>query len=118
MEPQKSTLALTPAEFERVDLRVGTVISAVPTPKARKPALLLQIDFGTAIGVLRSSAQITDRYQCEELIGTQVIAVVNFPDKQIGSTMSQCLVCGFHAADGSVVLATAEQPVPDGARLC
>lgn len=109
---------LTPKEFQRVDLRIGTVVSAEPTPKARKPALRLEIDFGSAIGVLRSSAQITERYSCETLIGTQVLAVVNFPDKQIGTTMSQCLVCGFHTADGTVVLATAEQPVPNGARLC
>jgi tRNA-binding protein len=110
--------SLTWSEFSRVDLRIGTIVTASEFPAARKPALLLEIDFGAEIGILKSSAQITERYQADELAGVQVIAVVNFPDKQIGPVMSQCLVCGFHAEDGSVVLATAKGFVQNGARLC
>lgn len=107
---------ITWSDFERVDLRVGTVTRAEPFPEARKPALKLWIDFGADIGVLASSAQIADLYAPGALVGTQVIAVVNFPPKQIGPFMSQCLVTGFHTAAG-VVLAVPERDVPNGETL-
>lgn len=103
-------------DFAKVDLRVGRVLSAEPLPKARKPAYVLQVDFG-ALGVKKSSAQITDLYQPAELVGKLVVAVVNFPKKQIGSLMSECLVTGFHDADGHVALCVPEREVPLGARL-
>ncbi len=104
------------SDFERVELRAGTVTRAEPFPEARKPAFKLWIDFGLDIGELASSAQIADLYAADALVGTQVIAVVNFPPKQIGPLMSQCLVTGFHTADG-VVLAVPERAVPNGATL-
>lgn len=104
-------------DFERVELRVGTVVRAEPFPEARNPAYVLRVDFGNPIGVLKSSAQITAHYAPDELVGRQVVAVVNFPPKQIGPLRSQCLVTGFHDDDGAVVLAVPERPVPDGARL-
>jgi tRNA-binding protein len=104
-------------EFERVELRVGTVISAEPFPEARKPAYRLKLDFGTDIGTLKSSAQITDHYTPESLLGKQVLAVVNFPKKQIGPFMSECLVTGFVQKDGSVVLAVPDSDVENGLRL-
>lgn len=105
------------ADFERVELRAGTVVEAERFPEARRPAYRLRIDFGHELGVLKSSAQITALYDPAELVGRQVIAVVNFPPKQIGPMQSQCLVTGFPAEDGTVVLAQPERPVPNGARL-
>jgi tRNA-binding protein len=104
-------------EFEKVELRVGRVLSARPFPEARKPAYILEIDFGEEIGVKKSSAQITDLYTVDELPGTLVVAVVNFPRKQIGPFMSECLVTGFHDEEGRVVLSRPEFDVPLGSRL-
>jgi len=104
-------------EFKRVDLRVGTVVEVLDFPEARKPAYVVHVDFGPEIGVLKSSAQITDLYTKADLEGRQVVAVVNFPPKQIGPMMSECLITGFHRADGEVVLAVPDARVPDGARL-
>ena len=108
---------LTWAEFERVDLRVGTVVSAEPFPQARKPAIKLTIDFGEGIGTRKSSAQITDHYEPADLVGKQIAAVVNFPRKQIGPMMSECLVTGFVQDDGSVILAVPDKPAKNGIRL-
>ena len=104
-------------DFERVELRAGTIISAEPFPEARKPAWRLVVDFGPGVGTRKSSAQITDLYTADELIGRQVIAVTNFPPKQIGPFHSECLVTGFYNEDGHVVLAAPDQPVPNGTRL-
>jgi tRNA-binding protein len=104
-------------DFEKVELRVGTIIDVQPFSEARKPAYILQIDFGEEIGIRKSSAQITDIYGMQELPGKQVVAVVNFPSKQIGPIKSQCLVTGFYRKDGAVVLAVPDQPVHNGAKL-
>ena len=103
--------------FLAVDIRVGTVLSAEPFPEARKPAYKLVIDFGPAIGVKKSSAQITERYRLDELLGRQIAAVVNFPPRQIGKFMSEVLTLGFGDADGAVILFAPDHAVPDGARL-
>ena len=108
---------LTWSEFERIDLRVGTIIDAEIFKQARKPAIKLSIDFGDPIGIKKSSAQITDHYQAENLIGKQVSAVVNFPKKQIGPMMSECLITGFIQDDGSVILAVPDKPAKNGSRL-
>ena len=104
-------------DFTRVELCVGTILTAEELPEARRPAYKLTIDFGPDIGVKKSSAQITDLYETESLIGKQVIAVINFPPKQIGRFMSECLITGFHRRDGKVVLARPDGEVHNGARL-
>ena len=104
-------------EFERVDLRVGTIITAEIFKEARKPAIKMSIDFGEEIGIRKSSAQITDHYTPENLVGKQISAVVNFPKKQIGPMMSECLVTGFTQPDGSIILAVPDKDAAKGSRL-
>ena len=103
--------------FLEVDVRAGTVVRAEPFPEARKPALRLWIDFGEDIGVRRSSAQITDHYRADGIVGRQVAAVVNFAPRQIGPFMSEVLTLGFADRDGAIVLIAPDRPVPDGARM-
>ena len=105
------------AEFERIDLRVGTVVAAEIFKEAIKPAIKLSIDFGDEIGIKKSSAQITHHYDPETLVGKQVAAVVNFPKKQIGPIMSECLVTGFTQDDGSIILAVPDKQAINGSRL-
>lgn len=105
------------ADFEAVELRVGTVVAAEPFPEARVPAYRITTDFGPEIGRLKASARLTDLYEPEDLVGRQVVGVVNFPPKQIGPMMSECLITGFYRDDGAVVLAVPEQEVPNGAKL-
>ena len=100
------------SDFARVELRVGRVLDAQPFPEARKPAYVLQVDFGPELGMRKSSAQITDLYTPEELVGRLVVAVVNFPKKQIGPLMSECLVTGFHNEKGEVALCVPDPAVP------
>jgi len=104
-------------DFLRVDIRVGTIVAAEPLVGVRKPAIRLEIDFGRDIGVKKSSAQITRHYTPAALLGRQVAAVVNFPPRQIGMTMSEVLTLGFPDAAGEVVLIGPERPVPNGGRL-
>jgi len=103
-------------EFQRVDIRVGTIIDVQEFPEARRPAWKLWIDFGEEIGTRKTSAQITN-YAREELMGRQVAGVVNFPPKQIGKFMSECLTLGFPDADGNVILIGPERPIPNGGRM-
>tara|TARA_B110000977_G_scaffold1815_1_gene2533 strand:- start:539 stop:877 length:339 start_codon:yes stop_codon:yes gene_type:complete len=105
------------AEFERVVLRVGTIITAEIFKEARKPAIKMSIDFGEEIGIRKSSAQITDHYTPEDLVGKQISAVVNFPKKQIGPMMSECLITGFTQPDGSIILAVPDKIAVNGSRL-
>lgn len=105
-------------QFEAVELRVGTIVQVSKFPEARKPAWKMKIDFGSEFGILESSAQITSHYNRDELLGRQVVAVVNFPPKKIGPFRSQVLVTGFPDEEGNIVLASPERRVPNGARLC
>jgi tRNA-binding protein len=107
----------TMEEFEALDIRVGTIVAAEPFPEARKPAIKLRIDFGGEIGVKRSSAQITKYYSPEEIIGRQVLAVVNFPPRQIGKFMSEVLTLGVPDSEGAVVMIRPDLAVPNGGKL-
>jgi len=104
-------------EFQRVELRVGRIVRVDPFPEAHKPAWILQLDFGPELGLRKSSAQITAHYSAEDLLGRRVVAVTNFPPKQIGPIRSECLVTGFHDANGHVVLCVPDGDVPLGTRL-
>ena len=104
-------------DFLKVDIRVGTVVKVEPFPEARKPALKLTIDFGDTIGLKKSSAQITENHSVETLVGTQVLAVVNFPPRQIGPFMSEVLTLGVPDANGKVMLLRPDKPVPTGGRM-
>ena len=108
---------ITYEDFEAVDIRVGTIISAQPFPEARKPAIKLTIDFGDEIGVKKSSAQLTVHYKCDQLLGRQVCAVVNFPPRQIGPFISEVLTLGMPDEDGAVVLVRPDLRVPNGGKL-
>jgi len=105
------------SDFVSIELRVGRIVDVEPFPEARKPAYKLRVDFGEEIGVRKSSAQITELYEPEALLGKQVVAVVNFPPKQIGRFMSECLVAGFHDEHGRVHLCVPDGPVPLGTKL-
>ena len=104
-------------EFEQVELRVGTIVAVEDFPEARKPAYKITVDFGPEIGIKRTSARITDLYTKDELVGRQIIGVVNLPPKQIGPFRSEFLLTGFYRPDGAVVLAVPDQSVPNGAKL-
>lgn len=114
-EPQPERIGFD--DLLRVDIRVGTIVEAEPFPEARKPAIKLRIDFGPELGVKKSSAQITRHYRGEQLVGRQVLAVVNFPPRQIGKFMSEVLTLGVPDADGEVVLIGPSLAVPDGGRM-
>ena len=105
------------SDFEKIELRAGTVVEVKEFPEARRPAYKLKIDFGEEIGIKQASAQITDHYATEDLLGKQVICVLNFPPKQIGPFISECLVTGLYKEDGSVVLAVPDREVSNGAKF-
>jgi tRNA-binding protein len=113
----KPAPTITFDDFLKVDIRVGTVVTAEPFPEARKPAYRMTIDFGPELGIKKTSAQITEHYTLDELVGRKVAAVVNFPPRQIGPVMSEVLTLGFPDADGNVVLVGVDREVPDGGRL-
>lgn len=114
---QNNSGHITWDDFTKVELRVGRVVGAEPFAEARKPAYVLHVDFGPQIGIKKSSAQITARYTPEALLGRLVVGVVNFPKKQIGPLMSECLITGFHDEAGQVVLCVPDQDVPLGTKL-
>jgi tRNA-binding protein len=105
-------------DFQKVDIRVGTVLAVEPFPEARKPAWKLTVDFGTEVGIKRSSAQITTHYAPADLVGRQVLGVVNFPPRQIGPVRSEVLILGLHDQGAAVVIVQPERAVPNGERLC
>lgn len=109
---------ITWSDFEKIELRAGTIIAVEDFAAARKPAYQLTVDFGKEIGILKSSAQITKHYTKESLTGRQIVAVVNFPKKQIANFMSECLVTGFADEEGDIVLTVIEHSVPNGSKLC
>ena len=110
-------MTITWQDFEKVDIRIGTIVEVKDFPEARNPAFILHVDFGVEIGLKKSSSQITDLYTKKQLQGKQVMAVVNFEPKQVGPIMSECLVLGFYRQDNSVVLATNDLPINNGSRL-
>lgn len=110
-------MTITWQDFEKVDIRIGTIVEVEDFPVARNPAFILHVDFGIEIGLKKSSSQITDLYTKNQLQGKQVMAVVNFEPKQVGPIMSECLVLGFYRQDNSVVLATNDLPINNGSRL-
>ena len=110
-------MTITWKDFEKVDIRIGTIVEVEDFPEARNPAFILHVDFGIEIGLKKSSSQIKDLYTKDQLQGKQVMAVVNFEPKQVGPIMSECLVLGFYRQDNSVVLATNDLPINNGSRL-
>lgn len=108
---------ITWSDFEKIDMRLGTVLEVNPFPKAKKPAYQLTIDFGDVIGIKKSSAQITDLYKAEQLLGKQIIAIVNFPPKQIANFISECLVLGVYSESKEVVLLQPERTLPNGSKI-
>ena len=110
-------MTITWKDFEKVDIRIGTIVKVEDFPEARNPAFILHVDFGIEIGLKKSSSQITDLYTKDQLQGKQVMAVINFEPKQVGPIMSECLVLGFYRSDNSVVLATNDLPINNGSRL-
>ena len=116
-EREKQMDSITWDDFSKVEIRVGTIVAVEDFPKARTPAYKLVVDFGAEIGIKKSSARITDIYSKDELLGKQVVGVVNFPPKQIGPFISECLITGFRRDDGAVVLAVPDREVTNGAKL-
>ena len=110
-------MTITWKDFEKVDIRIGTIVEVEDFPEARNPAFIIHVDFGIEIGLKKSSSQITDLYTKDQLQGKQVMAVINFEPKQVGPIMSECLVLGFYRQDNSVVLATNDLPISNGSRL-